>query len=290
MRKFKFFLTLGLLFILAGCSKNNTDDNPQNEIDKSGNLLDTGASANDLLANDNFTKLKIEIAFVTGFRPTPQAINDFVSYIKLHTFKADVELIYKELASPDEDSLTLQEIADLESENRTVYNDGQTLGMYIYFADAPSNEDDQNAGLVTLGAVYRNTSMVIHERTVQLLSNTSSFITIADIESATINHEFGHLMGLVNIGTPAIGLHEDSESPNHCNVPGCLMRAELQFTGTNRFSSILSKHHHDELKSSCSLNGKTLLKLLESRTAKGLNNAVPLDAECILDLQGNGGR
>ena len=59
--------------------------------------------------------------------------------------------------------LSLQEIADLESENRTEYNDGETLAIYIYFADAPSDSDDEDEGIVTLGAVYRNTSMVIHE-------------------------------------------------------------------------------------------------------------------------------
>jgi len=216
-------------------------------------------------------------------------MNDFVAFIKQHTFKNDIELIFQEQPSPNKDELTLQEIADLEAENRTIYNDGETLGIYIYFADAPSSEDNQDEGLVSLGAVYRNTSMVIHERTIRLLSNQSSFISVADIETATINHELGHLLGLVNLGSPPVNLHEDQENRNHCDRPGCLMRAELQFDGSNQ-SSITSRSAHDQLKSSCSLNGKSVLKMLQSSTNRGFNNAVPIDAECILDLQANGGR
>ena len=118
----------------------------------------------------------------------------------------------------------------MESENRTVYNQGETLGVYIYFSDAPSDDDDEDEGLVTLGAVYRNTSMIIYEETLIRFARLSAFITEADIESATINHEFGHLFGLVNLGTEQVNLHEDPDAESHCIVPGCLMRAELSST------------------------------------------------------------
>ena len=105
-------------------------------------------------------------------------------------------------------------------------------------------------------------------------------VSTADVESATLNHEFGHLFGLVNIGSPAVNDHEDIQldengdpvldgggnpvGNNHCDVDGCLMRAELQF-------------------------GVGIMGMLESMAAKGL--AIPtLDPECILDLQANGGR
>ena len=63
--------------------------------------------------------------------------------------------MYTQLDSPNEESLTLEEIAELESDNRTIYNNGTTLAIYIYFADAPSEEDNEDEDLVTLGAVYR---------------------------------------------------------------------------------------------------------------------------------------
>ncbi|MGB5371673.1 MAG: hypothetical protein WBN18_14695, partial [Flavobacteriaceae bacterium] len=212
------FLLL-VTFLLFGCS-NNSDEPvvPPKPIDKSANLLGTGDSANDILSNDNFSTLLVEIAFVTGFRPTAEAMDNFVDYLRLHTFKDNVQMVYTELPSPKEETLTLQEIAELESDNRTAYNSGDTLAIYIYFADAPSDDDDETEGLVTLGAVYRNTSMIVHEVTVRKLAAQSPLITNADVETATLNHEFGHLFGLVNLGTEMQSEHEDSEAVNHCNV------------------------------------------------------------------------
>ncbi len=262
---FLFFLLAGL--VLWNCAKDDGPDIIDDPgIDKSANLLATGDSAQDLLANTNFTDLLIEIAYVEGFRPTPTAIQNFEDFLRERTFKQNISFQYQSLPSPGEETLTLQEIADLEMENRTAYNDGNTLAMYIYFADAPSDGDDEQQGLVTLGAVYRNTSMVIHESTVRALAGRSALITVADVEEATLAHEMGHLFGLVNLGTAPVNSHEDPDSNNHCNVDGCLMRAELEFGGG-------------------------LMGILESRVLAGRGQAIPsLDTECILDLQASGGR
>lgn len=257
-----------LIFVLGfvlGCSKNSDDGDTIITVDKTANLKATGASANDILSNDVFKKLLIEIAHVEGFKPNATSISDFISFLKLHSFKQDIELIYKELPSPNEEKLTLEEIDDLEKKNRTVYNDGTTLAIYIYFADASSEDDVEEEDLVTLGAVYRNTSMVIYEKTVRTLAAKSSLISIADIEAATLNHEFGHLLGLVNLGSVSVNDHEDLNAENHCIVDGCLMRAELQF-------------------------GTGMKKMLENRASKGFASTPDLDSECILDLNANGGR
>ena len=262
MKKISLLFLILMLGVVTNCSKDDDPTtNPTQTIDKKANLLATGDSANDILSNDNFNKLLIEIAYVQGFRPTQEALDNFVAYLREHTFKQDIELIYNQLPSPSEETLTVTEIASLETDNRTAYNDGKTLAIYIYFADAPSEDDNDSEGVVTLGAVYRNTSMVIYEATVRNLANKSVLITTATVETATLHHEFGHLFGLVDLGTPMVNNHEDPEAENHCTTEGCLMRAELQF-------------------------GSSRMKML---TAK--NNAVPsLDAECKADLQANGGR
>ncbi|NJB72682.1 hypothetical protein GGR42_003173 [Saonia flava] len=295
MKKYnKLFLIL-ISILLLNCSKSSTDDGgnnnptPDNQtVDKSANLLATGASSSDILGNANFDNLLIEAAFVEGFRPTAEAMDEFVTFLSERTFKQNISIQYKQLESPDEETLTLQEIADLESENRTVYNDGNTLAIYIYFADAPSDDDDEEEGLVTLGAVYRNTSMVIYEKTIKSLAGRSLTITTADVEIATLNHEFGHLFGLVNLGLTPVNDHEDPEAENHCSVEGCLMRAELQFGG------IAGKSHQLDSKDNilvpgCTLSGNSVLKILEHKTSKNMPT-VDLDAECILDLQSNGGK
>ena len=281
MKKSSLLLLLATLVFFLGCS--NDDDNggsgPQG-VDKSQNLLSVGDSANDILSNDNFSSLLIEIAYVEGFRPTTEAMDNFETYLRDRTFKEDIVMQYLPLPSPNQEDLTIQEVANLEEENRTAFTSGDTLAIYIYFADAPDDEDDFDSGVVTLGSVYRNTSMVIYEETIRNLAARSVLVTTADVESGTLNHEFGHLFGLVNIGSPSVNDHEDIQlddngdpvldsagnpvGNNHCDVVGCLMRAELEF-------------------------GAGIMGMLESRAARGLS--VPtLDPECILDLQANGGR
>jgi len=266
MKNQVFIVILSLFIGITSCSRNNDDDdtNPKS-IDKTANLKATGTSANDILSNTNFDKLKIEIGYVDGFRPSTTAIIGFQSFLTQYTFKEDVEIVYKELSSPNEEKLTLEEVVDLEGENRTAYNEDTTLAVYIYFADAPSEEDVEEEDLVTLGAVYLNTSMVIYESTIRNLASKSIFVSISDIETATLNHEFGHLLGLVNLGSPAVNDHEDSEAVNHCSVEGCLMRAELQF-------------------------GAGMKQMLEKRASKGMAAPPGLDDECVMDLQANGGR
>ena len=302
-------LSLLLLLSYSACSDGDEDDRPEvpTAVDKTANLRGTGDSAQDMLVNTDFTEILVEIAYVRGFRPTQEAMDSFVEYLKRHTFKENINFIYTELESPEEDSLTLDEIAELESDNRTAYNNGETLAVYIYFTDAPAEDDEEEEGLVTLGAVYRNTSMIVHEATVRRLAAQSIFISNADVEASTINHEFGHLFGLVNLGTAPVNDHEDiqrdaegepvlndsgnTQGNSHCNVEGCLMSAELQFGGpSNKIGSDPTAKNLSGLTAGCRLSGKSLLKMLASNAAKGNSLAPNLDSECILDLQSVGGR
>lgn len=257
------------VFIFINCSKSNSSEEEITKVDKSANLLSTGDSGNDILSNAKYNKLLLEIGYVQGFKPTTTAIADLVEFLQERTFKETIEIQYQELASSGEESLTVNEIDKIVQENRTAYNSGSTLAVYIYFADAPSDGDEPEADLVTLGAAFRNTSMVIFESTVRELAGKSLLISTGTVETATLNHEFGHLFGLVNIGSDMVNAHEGTttdENGNtipsqHCNQDNCLMRAELEFA---------------------SAMGKML-------TAK--NGQVPdLDTECLLDLKANGGR
>ncbi len=265
--KNRIYVLAGLLALIAiGCSKDESGGEPlPTPIDRSANLLAAGDSGPDLLTNLNFERLRIQIAYVAGFRPTDEALNNLRNFLLQRTFKTNIAFEFLELPSPQEADLTLQEIVTIENENRTVYNDGTTMGMYIYFADAPSEGDQEDENIVTLGAVYRNTSMVIHEATIRDLSSRSSLIRTADVETATLGHEFGHLFGLVNLGTEMVNPHEDTEAANHCNETDCLMEAQLEFS-------------------------IGLMNKLEQRAAKGAVAVPDMGEECIADLVAIGGR
>ena len=299
MKKLHLLLLFVGLCVLSGCSKSTpetpTDDDNQSTVPENprqefpDNFLGTGDSANDILSNNSFDRLVVEIAFVNGFRPTQSAMNNFEAFLREFTFKEDIEIVFTALESPGDQELTLQEIADLEIENRSTYNDGRSLGVYIYFADAPSEGDDVDGGLVTLGAVYRNTSMIIFESTIRTLAGRAGIPT-SDLETATLNHEFGHLFGLVNLGTPMVNDHEDPNAASHCTIEGCLMRAELQFTAAKGKHIAFEQKPIEHLHNSCQLSGIDFIKRIKQRTSKGLPAVPVLGVECLRDIEANGAR
>ncbi|HZJ20026.1 MAG TPA: hypothetical protein VFD35_06700, partial [Pricia sp.] len=84
---FPLFYLLALVLVL-GCSTDSNDNGPEipKVVDKTPNLQGTGDSAVDLLSNETYTNLRIEIAYVKGFRPTQEAMDEFAAYLKQRTF------------------------------------------------------------------------------------------------------------------------------------------------------------------------------------------------------------
>ncbi|MBT8384832.1 MAG: membrane metalloprotease, partial [Bacteroidia bacterium] len=78
MIKLKYIYSIALLTagLLISCSNgddttviNDENGNPT-EVDTSQNKKPTGSSANDLMTENTFTKIVVEIVYVTGFKPT----------------------------------------------------------------------------------------------------------------------------------------------------------------------------------------------------------------------------
>jgi hypothetical protein len=103
------------------------------------------------------------------------------------------------------------------------------------FLDGPSNED-QGSSMI-LGQAYFNTSMVIYEKSLQDNSDGFGEPALYKLETTVINHEFGHILGLVNLGSAMYNLHQDSAHGSHCDNSNCLMYWEVE-TG-NIFSALI---------------------------------------------------
>lgn len=247
---------LVLLLILTGCS--NDDPTGGNGIDKSANLKSLGSSAKDLVDDAKFTSMRVEVVYVTGHEPSPATLNNLKSFLQQRTHKPDgVSILTRAVASSGKAPFSINEIAEIEKDSRTVFNTGDEIAVFIYFADG-SNENDTNTKKV-VGSAYRNTSIVIYSATVNSISGRTNGPDKVTVESTVIHHEFGHLFGLVNLGTPLQTAHEDVVSKGHCDVDGCLMNANVQFGGD-------------------------LLDMVDD------NNILHFDSKCILDLQAIGGK
>ncbi|MFC4720736.1 membrane metalloprotease [Geojedonia litorea] len=245
--------------IAVSCSKDETpgDNGGNNGNNISANLQPTGSSSRDLLSDNTFESLVIELVYVEGNQPTQAAVNNLVSFIGARTYKpGGITVQSRSIPSPGLSPYTTQEIADIESANRTLYNTSNTIAVWAFFADGKA-EGDTNTQ-VTLGTAYRNTSFVIYEATVKSLSGGAFEPSTSVLESAVMQHEFCHILGLTNLGAPMQSAHEDPSHSKHCDVESCLMYYAAA-TG-------------------------------EGITMVSGGNVPELDPQCIADLQANGGR
>lgn len=246
-----------LLLFTAACSTDNPSGG-EGGIDKSANLRDLGSSANSLLSDEEFTSMNIEIVYVNGYAPSTSALQGFKKFLQERTYKPDgINISLRAVSSSNKAPFDIDEIAEIEKDTRTVYNAGDEIAVYIYFADG-SNEDDKDDKVI-LGSAFRNTSMVIYGETIKKFAQRTNAPDKDIIENAVLNHEFGHLFGLVDLGTEPQSDHIDGENKGHCSTPGCLMRSSLEFG-----SGIVNLNNGGEIPE--------------------------LDELCIKDLRANGGR
>lgn len=216
-------LILSSLFII-GCT--DEDENAP-ALGEALNNQPLGSASRDLLTDDNYTSLTIEMISVRGYEPTKTAIQEFRKFLETHLQKPDGIYIHqRSVSSPGLTTFSIEDIRNIESANRSLYTQGDEITVYVYFADGGSVKDtDTN---ITLGTSYLNTSLVIYEKTLRTLARQVDAPRLSTIETAALNHEFAHLLGLVNTGTTSSS-ETNSPSDGHCNVDGCLMEATIQF-------------------------------------------------------------
>ena len=257
MKKIIAVLTIGL-FLIVSCSREDDSIDNGYVVNPITNKQATGSSSNDLLSDKKFTSMVIELVYVTGFEPSATAVNNMVSFLQARTYKSGGITVQKRaIPSPGKATFTVQEIAAIETANRTKFNTANQIAVWIFFVDGKSVTDTSTS--VVLGTAYWNTSLVIYEQTVHGLSDSPFEPNRSLLETTVINHEFGHILGLTNLGTTLQSNHEDADHAKHCNVSTCLM-------------------------------------YWSSETGQGISNMVSggrapqLDAQCIADLRANGGK
>jgi hypothetical protein len=256
MKKYGIWLAMAL--IITGCGSDDTNDvvnAPGNN--GNANFKSTGASAEELLKAGTYNRLEVELLYVNGARPQSASITNLKNFLEQRLNKpGGVNFTERNITDSTGDSYTIEEVSELEKENRTSFTRDNTIAVSILVVDKPNERDEGNS--VVLGTAYRNTSLVIYQNTIERFSGGVGRPSRVTLESTVYNHEFGHLLGLVNLGTPLQSQHEDAENKNHCNVNGCLMFFEV--------------------------NGGNVLDMMNM-------TAVPqLDAQCLADLQANGGK
>jgi len=251
--KFNYFISLFSFLFLISCSDDDSGNNA-NHL-RAENVKSLGVSASHLLSANTYSSLTIELAFNEGLRPRQETLDAFKIFLEERLYKpGGITFIETEINTPLVDTQSIDDIKAIEAEQRSYYTEGDAIAVFIYFTHAKSEGDTETTK--TLGTAYYNTSLVVFEQTLRNLSTSQGF-DLFILEETTLQHEFSHLLGLVNLRNDDIhGNHEDTAHGNHCIVKDCLM-----YYASNKSSSFRNR------------------------------NSVPvLEDLCIADLQAKGGK
>lgn len=212
-------------------------------------------SPNNFLSAATYSKLVVEVQYVTGFQPNPTALTRLQAFLEKHLNKpGGITLVQKEIASPGKATYTLDDIVNIEKTSRTQNTSAQLLTAYIVFVDGEYSGNQGSSKV--LGVAYYPSSMVIFAKSIQEFSGGIGQPSGLNLQTVVLSHEFGHVMGLVNNGTKMTIPHQDIPNGRHCNNENCLMYYEAE---TNR---IIGR----------------------------MGALIPeLDSACVADVQANGG-
>ena len=234
-------LLLSLFF--SACKKEDTGDG--------GDYKTLGTAAHELLVAAPYSLLQIEIQYMPGYAPDTVSVISLVNFLQQHLNKpTGIEFYMKQIPSVGKPVLALPDVVSIEKTYRTIFTGGSVIGVYILITDSHNTDPKIYA------TSYWNTSLCIFGETVKNNSGGPGEVSRPDLLAAVFEHEFGHLLGLVNQGSSMQSDHIDPAHGPHCINPDCLM-----YFG------------------------------IENAVYPGASGAPPpLDDDCIADLKANGGK
>ncbi len=243
-------LLLFSLLTLYSCKKDSDFKNAPDNADELHNK-NVGASARDLLSLEKYKSLVVEMQFMPGFTPDAAAANELRLFLEARLNKPGGIIIeMREIAASGSTTLSAADLKTIENNNRTAFTSGDRIALYVLY----TNGAYTNAN--TLGVAYRNTSAAIFGKTARDNSGGIGQASRTKLETTVLTHEIGHLLGLVDIGTPMVTNH--IANGNHCNNSNCLMYYTAETTDILGFL---------------------------------ITGSIPqLDANCVNDLKANGGK
>ncbi len=243
--------------LLFSCGNNDESpgENTVDNTDTNYHRQSVGSAAEDILSDGRFKAVTVTILAHPNFAPSARAVTALKQFLLDHTNKPEgisVEIIL--LNAAPQAIYTSADVRAIEDEHRTQFNDDDGhLQLALFYLNG--NYETENV----LGIAYRNTSMAIFAKRIHQVSGGLGQPSRWLVESSVNHHELGHLMGLVNLGSPMQNQHQDEANGQHCIQSSCLMHFSIE-------------------------TGDFLQNLV------GASNPPPFDKDCLDDIAANGGK
>lgn len=242
-KRFALYFVIVLSLGFSSCKKE--------DIAGANDYKTLGTAAHNILSASPYSALTIEIQYMVGYPPDSASIRNLVSFLKKYINKPlGIQVTQQVIAASGKPVLSIDEIVNIEKQNRRIFTQNNTLAVHVLITDGSYNKAD------VLATSYWNTSFCVFGKTVNDDTGSWGFTSLTQLLTTLLEHEFGHLMGLVNQGSPMQSNHIDPANGAHCINPHCLMYYNV-----------------------------------ETSSIGGTMSSIPnLDAACEADLKANGGK
>jgi hypothetical protein len=222
---------LVVLSLLAGCSGSGGGSGSSPDTQDAGGENTLSLDLATLFST--VSAITVHVAYEPDAQPFTGTMQNGVPYWSIfesnidalfldRTIQPDVEVPMTlgemtEIPEQGHASWTPEEILDLAGQVYQVPQTSTTADFFVLFLNGLYNDQAQVIGLSIGGS-----PVIAVFKDVLLDSDLTMFIQIF-IEQATLVHEFGHGVGLVNNGIPMASDHEDPDHPHHCSNSECVM-------------------------------------------------------------------
>lgn len=207
----------------AGSGGGNGGDSPPAFSSKAA----PGDSARSYLSDANFGVLAIEVDYMTGYRPTTEALDDLRAELVQHLDKTSITVAsMSEIPADGQETYADDEIRALEEQHRDRYTETEkdTLWAYVLVVDGKFSTEN------VVGIAFYNTSHAFFGQTIDEISGGVTQPSQKNVEATVLRHEFGHNLGLVNNGTSMQDDHQDDPNGPHCTNDQCVMYYAIETT------------------------------------------------------------
>ena len=183
-------------------------------VDDSGRV---GANGPAMLRDDR-TRILLEIDIQEGARVDQDAVAHLASIIERYTGKDVVETGGNTFTSSEREWTTAK-LSEAVAANRSTASDSDAVSIHVLYVRGGLYDDGEETNAI--GVAWRASQFAMFpDRWAGLGGLVGSDEAI---ERAVLVHEWGHLLGLVNLTYTSQFDHEDSAHPHHSNNEDSVM-------------------------------------------------------------------